>query len=125
MRPTTILIVEDDRLVLRMVKDTLELEGWHVEVCENGLTALRMLESGAHYDLILTDNNLPGADGLELIHRAHELPHRQHTPIIMFSASSIDLESQRAGADAFLRKPDDMALVVGTIALLLNRSKDK
>lgn len=104
MRPTTILLVEDDKPVLRMVKDTLELEGWHVEACEDGTTALRLLESGAPCDLILTDNDLPGVSGLELIRRARKLTHRQGTPIIMLSGRPSPGGSQSRRRGRLLRE---------------------
>jgi CheY-like chemotaxis protein len=46
----TILLVEDNRMVLSVVRETLELEGWRVDCCEDGYTALRIIESGRHYD---------------------------------------------------------------------------
>jgi CheY-like chemotaxis protein len=70
-RPFTILFIEDNDVVLRVVKKTLELEGWRVEICEDGGAALRGLEGEGRYDLIIADDDLPGASGLGLIRRAH------------------------------------------------------
>jgi CheY-like chemotaxis protein len=50
VRPVAILFVEDDDVVLRVVKKTLELEGWRVEVYEDGDAALRGLEGEGRYD---------------------------------------------------------------------------
>lgn len=119
MQPVTILLVEDNKLVLNVVRDTLALEGMKVEPCEDGAIALRKLEGVDQYDLIITDNDLPGMSGLELIRHARRLPHRQHTPIIMLSSSSWQVEARRAGADAFLRKPEDIGAVVETVRRLL------
>jgi len=71
-------LVEDNDVVLRVVKKTLELEGWRVEVCEDGDAALRGLEGDGQYDLIIADDDLPGASGLELIRRAHAPAPRAH-----------------------------------------------
>lgn len=114
----TILFVEDNQLVQNVVRDTLELEGWQVDVCGDGVTALRKIESSAHYDLILTDNDLPGISGLELIECARKLTHRQGTPVIMLSASQQQAEASLAGANEFLRKPEDINLIVETIKRL-------
>ncbi len=122
-RPVTILHVEDNQMVADAVKETLALEGWNVETLINGAAALQMLESKTHYDVLIFDNDLPGTDGLELIRQARNLSHRQHTPIIMLSASSIGTEARRAGANAFLRKPEDITAVTETIARLLARTK--
>lgn len=118
MQPA-ILIVEDNRLVLHMVRDTLELEGWSVDCCEEGGTALRLIESGRHYDLIITDNDLPGASGLDLIQHVRRLDRRRSTPIIMLSASQYSAEARRAGADVFLKKPEDIYVLVETVERLL------
>ncbi len=122
MKPVTILYVEDNQLVLGAVRDALELEGWKVETHENGSTALAAIESRAPYDAIVLDNELPNVSGLELLQRARALAHRQRTPIIMLSASSVELEARRAGATEFLRKPEGVLTVVDVIMRLLAAS---
>lgn len=119
MRPVTILLVEVSDVVHRVVKKTLELEGWRVEVYEDGVAALRELEGEAQYDLIITENDLPGASGLDLIRRSRTLAHRRDTPIIMFSSGPHRAEALRAGADEFLRKPEGIHAMGKTVALLL------
>ena len=119
MLPVTILFVEDNEVVLKVVKATLELEGWRVEVYEDGVAALRALDGEGQYDLIIADDDLPGARGLELIRRARTLPHRRHTPIIMFSSCPTREEALGAGADEFLQKPEGIYEVRETVALLL------
>jgi CheY-like chemotaxis protein len=119
MRPTTILCVEDNKLVLGALRQTLEMEGWLVEVCEDGTTALAKIDSSEHYDLIILDNDLPGVSGLELLQHARTIDYRRQTPIIMFSARDIEGEARRVGANAFLRKPEDMSAIAETVARLL------
>lgn len=118
-QPISILHVEDDRQVANTVKDTLELEGWKVETCADGANALTKIESHAHYDMLLVDNDLPGMNGVELVRRARELVHRQRVPVIMLSASDCEQEALRAGANAFLRKPEDLLALVEIIARML------
>ncbi|HZG50823.1 MAG TPA: response regulator [Pyrinomonadaceae bacterium] len=122
MRQATILYVEDDELLRLTVQDTLELEGWRVESCGDGLAALARIESAERYDLLLFDNELPGASGIELLRHARMLPYRQHTSIVIISATDTEHEARRAGADAFLNKPDDINQLVSTIARLLPAS---
>lgn len=57
--------------------------------------------------------------GVELIRHAQDFRHRRRTPIIMLSGSDVELEARRAGADAFLRKPEDVLAIAVTIARLL------
>lgn len=96
-----------------------KLEGWRVEVYQDGDAALRGLEGEGQYDLIIADDDLPGARGIELIRRARTLPHRRETPIIMFSSYANRDEALGAGADEFLQKPEGIYAVRETVALLL------
>src|SRR5207253_1998077 len=120
-QPIYILHVEDNTLVAGALKEALEMEGWTVETCKEGTEAMRLLESDAHYDILIFDNQLPDINGVELIRQTRALPHRQHTPIIMLSASDVEIAAQRAGADAFLQKPNDILKISETIARLLAR----
>ena len=118
-RRVSILHVEDNQTVAAAVRDTLAEEGWTVRHCADGAEARREIESDAAYDLLLLDNELPGASGIELARRARSLPRRRQTPIIMFSASDCEADARRAGVDAFLRKPKDIARLVETVTRLL------
>jgi CheY-like chemotaxis protein len=119
VRPVTVLVVEDNDVALRVVKRTLELEGRCVECCRDGDDAMRELGGGGQYDLIITENGLPGASGLELIRRARALPHGRHTPIIMFSSGPHREEALGAGANEFLKKPEGIYAMLETVTLLL------
>ena len=123
VRPATVLHVEDSKIVADTVRDTLEMEGLSVVTCVNGAMALRMLEGKEHYDLLLFDYDLPHVNGVELIRCARQLPHRRRTPIIMFSAGEVEAEAWRAGADSFLKKPNDIGRLTGMVKRLLARSK--
>ena len=120
-RRVTILHVEDDEAVAGAVKDVLELEGWRVDACSDGVATLRELSSDTHYDLLLFDNKLPGLDGLELARTARKLLHRRLTPIVMLSASEVEAEARDAGIDVFLRKPQDVGELAETIKRLLSK----
>jgi CheY-like chemotaxis protein len=117
----TIFYVEDHRVVAEAVKDTLEAEGWRVVLCYDGATALNRIASKASYDLLMFDNHLPNVNGLELVRYARGLQHRQRTPVIVLSASEAATEALSAGADVFLRKPQDVGLIVGTVRELIKR----
>jgi CheY-like chemotaxis protein len=118
MRSLTILYVEDYKLLLLYVKEMLEAQGWRVETCLDGTSALEKIESANPYDLLLLDKSLPGVDGLELVRRARSLTHRRRTPIIMLSAGDSARAALRAGADLFLKKPEDVDAIVETIIRL-------
>jgi DNA-binding response OmpR family regulator len=118
----TILYVEDNKFVADAVKDTLEAQGWRVETCADGYVAALLIHRETRYDLIILDNELPNVNGLELARRARSLAHRKLTPIIMISASEAARDAQEAGANVFLRKPQDIGKIVETVARLLEVS---
>jgi CheY-like chemotaxis protein len=107
------------------VRMTLDGEGWTVESCGDGAAALERLQSGARYDVLIFDNNLPNTNGMELIRRTRALVHRQQTPIIMLSGDEVEMQTRRAGANAFLRKPEDVPVIAETVARLLARKKGR
>jgi CheY-like chemotaxis protein len=117
----TILYAEDHETVRLAFKETLERAGWRVETCDDGLTALAKLESVASYVLFIFDTSLPSVSGLELARRAHSLVHRRGTPVVIVSASEVKAEAFTAGADVFLKKPQDVGLLVGTVKSLVER----
>jgi DNA-binding response OmpR family regulator len=122
MTPLNILYAEDDTWLMLSVTEMLEEEGWHVEVCEDASTALEKIESGNSYDLLFLDNFLPGGSGLEQTRRARALAHRRHTPIIIISASEVGREALLAGADLFLKKPENISAIVEQIVKLTRRA---
>jgi CheY-like chemotaxis protein len=117
--PLTILYVEDNKFVAQAVRDLLEGEGWRVELYADGNSALNRLAGGVRYDLLLLDNDLPGASGMELARYACSLPAHRGTPIIMLSADGLESEARVAGADLFLRKPDDIHALVEAVRQLI------
>lgn len=119
--PLTILYAEDHAVVRLALKETLERAGWRVETCADGTSALARLESGESYALLVFDNELPSVDGTELARRARSLPHRRSTPVVIVSASEVRAEALAAGANVFLRKPQDVGLLVETVKELIER----
>lgn len=75
------------------------------------LRLLEKIESEIHYDLILTDHDLPDVDSIEIVRQTRRLTHPQRTPTIIFTASSVDKEAYAVVVDPFLRKPEDIHLI--------------
>lgn len=121
----SILHVEDNKAVARLIQETLGVEGMHVDACLSGTTALEILRSDAPYDLIIVDNDLPGLSGLELVLRVQTMAHRRNTPVIMLSGDDCEAEAWRAGVKAFLRKPEAVDQVSSTIKRLLEQRKGR
>ena len=124
-RPAIIFYVEQNQMLLQTVRDVLEFAGWYVKPCSSDGHAVAYVESKEYFDLLLFDHDFRGLSGLALTERARRLPHRQKTPIILISLEEIGDEAMRAGADAFLRKPNNLITLVDTIKrLLAARGKD-
>jgi CheY-like chemotaxis protein len=115
-----ILHVEDDEAISGMVKEMLEIEGWQVDTCLDGTEALERIVGDADYDLFVIDYDLPGVNGLELVHRARKLARYSQTPIVVLSATPVEAAASEAGADVFLQKPQDFGSFVETITRLLS-----
>jgi CheY-like chemotaxis protein len=115
----SILHVEDNEMVAKLVGEMLEAEHWRVELCVDSDSALRKLFGNDHYDALVIDNDLPGLRGLELVQRARKISHRRRMPIIMLSGDDIEKEAWRAGVDDFVRKPEGINRVASTITRLL------
>jgi len=118
-----ILHVEDDQAVAGTIRELLTLEGWEVEPCADGTTAMRTIASHTPYDLLLLDYELPGMNGVQLVQHARSLAHRRRIPVIILSATLDETAAHMAGADAFLRKPEDISAVTETVARLLRSTK--
>jgi DNA-binding response OmpR family regulator len=119
--PAVIFYVEQNRLLLQTVQDVLEFAGWYVKPCSSDGYAVAYVESTRHhFDLLLIDHDSREFSGLKLVERARRQPHRKATPIILISLEDISDEARRAGADAFLRKPNNLIELVETIKRLLD-----
>ena len=115
-----ILHVEDSPIVAGLVQEIAEHESWEVENCIDGDAALEELVGHAQYDLLLVNFELPVLNGLELMEQVRTMPHRQCMPIVMMSGTLSEAVARKAGANAFLRKPQDIGLLVETINRLLD-----
>jgi CheY-like chemotaxis protein len=114
-----ILHVEDSATVAGLVRDIAEHESWQVENCINGDAALKELVGHTQYDLLLVNFELPVLNGLELMEHVRTMPHRRCMPIVMMSGTLSEAVARKAGVNAFLRKPQDIGLLVETINRLL------
>ena len=123
-RPAIIFYYEQNRMLLETVKDVLEFAGWYVRPCTSEGYAVAYVESEEHFDLLLFDHDFRGLSGLVLTERARRQPHRRKTPVVLISLEEIAAEAREAGADAFLRKPNNLISLVDTIRGLLASRRD-
>ncbi|MBA2849021.1 response regulator transcription factor [Thermosulfuriphilus ammonigenes] len=123
MSKPEILIVEDEKDILSLLKDQLELDDFRVFGVTSGLEALEFLEEH-HPDLIILDLNLPDIDGLKVCRQIRE---KTQVPIIMVTARdslSDKLRGFEAGADDYLTKPFEYLELLVRIRARLKRTAD-
>jgi len=101
----SILIVDDDKGVLGVIKDILELQGYRVDTAETGQEALEKTKT-RYYNLALLDIKLPDIEGTQLLTRMHrDMPKMMKIMITGYASLENAVESLNLGADAYLMKP--------------------
>ena len=120
-----VLVVEDERHLAEGLRFNLEAEGYLVEVVDNGEEALRLLlEPQTAFDLVVLDVMLPGKDGFSVM--AEMRGASQYVPTLMLTArghADDILRGFTAGADDYLTKPFELAILLARIQGLLRRRR--
>lgn len=121
-RPT-LLVVDDDATVRRVLQLSLERAGFRVLAAEHGVEALRLLDAAPHaVDLILTDVVMPEMDGVTLAERVLDRP---HPPNLIFMSGYIHdpekLDRVMGRPAAFVQKPFDVEELAARIRAELER----
>lgn len=116
-----ILVVEDEIDLQESIADGLKIDGYAVDICDNGEDAYELLFV-ENYDLVILDLNLPKMDGLEVLSKIRN--EKPELKIIILSArSSVDdkVKGLDIGANDYLSKPFDFAELEARIRSLLRR----
>lgn len=117
----TILVVDDERNIIELVRLYLEQAGFAVVEARDGIEALRQHDR-VDPDLIVLDLMLPGIDGMEV---TREVRRRGETPILMLTARSEDIDrivGLEIGADDYLTKPFNPRELVARVKAILRRA---
>jgi DNA-binding response OmpR family regulator len=118
----TILVVDDERNIVELVRLYLEKEGFGVVAAANGEEALA-LHARHDPDLVVLDLMLPGLDGFEV---CRELRRRGDTPVLMLTARTDDVDAivgLELGADDYVTKPFNPRALVARIKAILRRTE--
>jgi len=120
-----VLVVEDSPTIVSVIKYFLELEGFEVLVAENGLLGLEMALR-EHPDVIVSDVNMPGMGGVEMVKALRGDARTAQIRIMMLtSESSVEAETEglAAGADDYILKPVEPRRLAARVKALRARSR--
>jgi two-component system response regulator MprA len=121
-----ILVVDDERAVRESLRRALELEGYEIELAEDGRQALERLAREDQPDAVILDVLMPGVDGLEVCRTLRSQGSR--LPVLMLTArTQVEdrVEGLDAGADDYLTKPFALEELLARVRALLRRSGDE
>jgi DNA-binding response OmpR family regulator len=122
---TRIFVVEDEPHLANGLRFNLEAEGYAVELSDNGEKALRrLLKERDAFDALILDVMLPGKDGFAIATELRQA--RNYIPLLMLTARGRPedvLKGFESGADDYLAKPFDLAILIARIESLLRRKQ--
>lgn len=123
-----ILIVEDERSVLEMLKASLEAQGYMVITAATGAIALNWIKE-VKLDLAIVDLGLPDINGMEVCKALKENPKTRSTPVMILTGNLSNeakiTGSLEAGADLFLNKPIELPVLRAAVRTMLENSEKK
>ena len=119
-----VLVVDDEKLIVKGLRFSLEQDGMEVDCAYDGEEALEKAKAG-EYDIILLDLMLPKMDGLEVCQQIREF---SNVPIIMLTAKGEDMDKilgLEYGADDYITKPFNILEVKARIKAIIRRNNKK
>jgi len=118
----TIFLVDDSTTILLSISSILAKAGYQVEKAANAEEALRKFKAGVKINLLITDLNMPGMNGIELIREVRKLTAYKFVPILFLtteSQQSKKQEAKAAGASGWIVKPATADELLSTIKLVI------
>jgi len=119
-----VLIVEDEQHLAEGLRFNLEAEGYSAQIVDTGELALAaLLDPSTRYDLVVLDVMLPGIDGFAVVSELRQ--RRQYVPVLILTARGRPddvLKGFGAGADDYLPKPTELAILLARVGSLLRRT---
>ncbi len=116
------MLVDDSATILLSISNILVKAGYTVEKANSAAEGLTKFKSGTKVDLLITDLNMPGMNGIEFIKEVRTLPNYKFMPILFLTTESQQsrrMEAKAAGASGWLVKPATADELLGTIKLVI------
>ena len=126
MSTRRVLVVEDNPLNLKLVRDVLQVAGYHVIEAQSGEEGLRIAKEDPP-DLVLMDLQLPGIDGTETLRRLREGTLGPDVPVVAVTALAMADDKERAaraGFDGYVEKPISVRALPGQIEAFLSGASE-
>ncbi|WP_121629839.1 response regulator [Tropicibacter alexandrii] len=119
---STILLVDDSSTVLMSMSQMLQRFGYQVATAISAEDAFKKVQGGLSFNLMITDFNMPGKNGADLIRALRGSPKHRFTPMLVLTTESQRErrdEAKSAGATGWLVKPADPVQLQGALKKLL------
>ncbi len=126
-RPEHILVAEDSSTMLHQLQNSLTIQGFQVDTSTDGLSAWEKLNR-KHYDLVITDYDMPYIDGLELCSRIRQSNKFENLPIIIETSKNSRVEQVKIrsmGIQAFITKPFSPDRMIAEVERVLAETRLK
>ena len=120
-----VLVVDDDPVILELLRINFEIEGFEVLGATDGEEGLQRARSEAP-DVVLCDIMMPRLDGLELLTRLRNDPATARLPVVLLSAKAQKVEVERGlslGADDYVTKPFDPLELLDRVNAVLAKTR--
>ena len=117
-----ILLVDDSATILLSISSILGKAGYAVDKAGNAAEGLAKFNGGAKVDLLITDLNMPGMNGIEFIKEVRKLPGYKFMPILFLTTESQQekrAEAKAAGASGWLVKPTTADGLLDTVKMVI------
>jgi DNA-binding response OmpR family regulator len=120
----TVLVVDDDPVIVNLLRVNFEIEGYDVLAATGGEAGLAQARQG-HPDVIVLDVMMPGIDGLEVARRLREGEDTRFIPIILLSAKAqgSDIQAGLSVADEYITKPFEPLELLERVASAIARNQ--
>jgi DNA-binding response OmpR family regulator len=121
----TVLVIDDDPVILELLRVNFEIEGFDVICASDGEQGLRMAQSEAP-DVVISDIMMPRRDGLQLLNDLKSDPGTEDLPVILLSAKAQKSEVQQGldmGADDYITKPFDPLELIDRLNAVMTRPR--
>ena len=118
--PKSVLIVDDEKLLVRTLSNALKEAGYRITVAGSAEQAERHAFGEAPFDLILLDNRLPRESGIEVVQRLRERGVKSKVILMTaYETTEVKSEARRLKVERYLKKPFDLTVLLEEIESLI------